>query len=91
MPQQRQPGADVTAHGGPVADHICGDTTPIVEDFVRRPAPGSRLPETDHVTDKQKAKDLPGVARERGQPSHLATLPAPATLRQQRLRHDSPR
>ena len=55
MPQQRQLVNDVGARGGIVANHICGDTIPIFEDFM---GTGAQILEIDHVTDKQAAKDL---------------------------------
>ena len=55
MPQQRQFVADVTARGGIVANHICGDTIPIFEDFM---ATGAQILEIDHVTDRRQAKDM---------------------------------
>jgi uroporphyrinogen decarboxylase len=66
MPQQRQLVEDVTAYGGVVANHICGDTIPIFEDFM---ATGAQILEIDHVTDKQAAKDLA-----RGRTCLLGTL-----------------
>lgn len=55
MPQQRQFVQDVTARGGIVANHICGDTIPIFDDFM---STGAQILEIDHVTDKRQAKDL---------------------------------
>lgn len=66
MPQQRQLVDDVKAHGGIVANHICGDTVPIFEDYL---ATGAQILEIDHVTDKRKAKDMA-----RGKACLLGTL-----------------
>ena len=66
MPQQRQLVEDVAAHGGVVANHICGDTIPIFEDFL---STGAQILEIDHVTDKQQAKDMA-----RGRACLLGTL-----------------
>ena len=66
MPQQRRLVEDVVAHGGVVANHICGDTIPIFEDFL---STGAQILEIDHVTDKQQAKDMA-----RGRACLLGTL-----------------
>jgi MtaA/CmuA family methyltransferase len=66
MPQQRQLVEDVVAHGGVVANHICGDTIPIFEDFL---STGAQILEIDHVTDRQQAKDMA-----RGRACLLGTL-----------------
>jgi MtaA/CmuA family methyltransferase len=55
MPQQRRLVDDVKAHGGIVANHICGDTIPIFEDFLDT---GAQILEIDHVTDWREAKEL---------------------------------
>jgi uroporphyrinogen decarboxylase len=54
LPQQRQLVDDVKAHGGIVANHICGDTGLIFEDFL---ATGAQILEIDHMTDKREAKE----------------------------------
>ncbi len=38
-----------------LANHICGNTTPVFEDYV---ATGAQILEIDHATDKRHAKDL---------------------------------
>ena len=66
MPQQRQLADDVKAHGGIVANHICGDTIPIFDDYL---ATGAQILEIDHVTSLRIAKD-----RARGKACLLGTL-----------------
>jgi MtaA/CmuA family methyltransferase len=66
MPQQRQLVDDVRAHGGIVANHICGNTIPIFEDYL---STGAQVLEIDHVTDLRTAKDLA-----RGKSTLLGTL-----------------
>ena len=48
---------ELRGHGIILAMHICGNTIPIIEDFV---ATGAPILEIDHKTDMQKAK---GAAR----------------------------
>lgn len=55
MPHQRRMANDLKARGGILANHICGDTIPIFEDYL---ATGAQILEIDHVTDKRRAKDL---------------------------------
>jgi MtaA/CmuA family methyltransferase len=57
LPHQRQLVDDIKAHGGIVANHICGDTIMIFDDFV---ATGAQILEIDHVTDKRTAKEMAG-------------------------------
>lgn len=45
---------ELKAHGIVLANHICGNTAPILPDFV---ATGAQILEIDHKTDKQRAKD----------------------------------
>jgi MtaA/CmuA family methyltransferase len=59
MPQQRRMAADLKARGGILANHICGDTIPIFDDYI---STGAQILEIDHVTDKRYAKN---VARQR--------------------------
>jgi len=66
MPQQRRLADDIKAHGGIVANHICGNTIPIFEDYL---STGAQILEIDHVTDKRRAKDLA-----RGKACLLGTL-----------------
>ena len=55
MPQQLRMVDDLKARGGILANHICGNTIPIFEDYV---ATGAAILEIDHLTDKRRAKDL---------------------------------
>jgi uroporphyrinogen decarboxylase len=55
MPQQRRMAEDLKARGGILANHICGDTVPIFEDYL---STGAQILEIDHVTDRRRAKDL---------------------------------
>jgi uroporphyrinogen decarboxylase len=66
MPQQRQLASDLRARGGILANHICGDTIPIFEDYV---STGAQILEVDHVTDKRRAKEVA-----RGRTCLLGTL-----------------
>ncbi len=45
---------DLKAKGIILHNHICGNTIPIINDFI---ATGAQVLEIDHKTDKQKAKD----------------------------------
>lgn len=54
QPYQRQMAEELKAQGIILANHICGDTIPIINDFV---ATGAQILEIDHKTDSQKAKD----------------------------------
>jgi MtaA/CmuA family methyltransferase len=66
MPQQRRMADDLKAGGGILANHICGDTIPIFDDYL---ATGAQILEIDHVTDPRRAKDLA-----RGKACLLGTL-----------------
>jgi uroporphyrinogen decarboxylase len=66
MPQQRRMAADIKARAGILANHICGDTVPIFEDYL---STGAQILEIDHVTDKRRAKDAA-----RGRACLLGTL-----------------
>jgi uroporphyrinogen decarboxylase len=57
MPQQRRIASDIRARGGILANHICGNTMPIFEDYLSTRA---QILEIDHATDPQRAKDLAG-------------------------------
>ena len=45
---------DLKAHGIILHNHICGNTIPIIHDFI---ATGAQVLEIDHKTDMRKAKD----------------------------------
>ena len=45
---------ELKEHGIILHNHICGNTIPIIEDFV---ATGAQVLEIDHKTDMQQAKD----------------------------------
>jgi MtaA/CmuA family methyltransferase len=66
MLQQRRIARDIRARGGILANHICGDTIPIFEDYLSTEA---QILEIDHVTDPRRAKDLA-----RGKACLLGTL-----------------
>jgi len=66
LPQQRRMADDLKAGGGILANHICGDTIPIFDDYL---ATGAQILEIDHVTDPRRAKDLA-----RGKACLLGTL-----------------
>lgn len=46
---------DLKARSDILANHICGDTIPIFEDYL---STGAQILEIDHVSDKRRAKDL---------------------------------
>jgi uroporphyrinogen decarboxylase len=52
-PQEKKMVDDLKAKGIILHNHICGNTIPIIDDFV---ATGAQVLEIDHKTDKQKAK-----------------------------------
>jgi MtaA/CmuA family methyltransferase len=54
QPQEARMAADLKARGIILHNHICGNTIPIINDFI---ATGAQVLEIDHKTDKQKAKD----------------------------------
>ena len=54
FPHEKKMVDDLRARGIILHNHICGNTIPIINDFV---ATGARVLEIDHKTDKQKAKD----------------------------------
>jgi MtaA/CmuA family methyltransferase len=54
QPQEKRMADDLRAHGIILHNHICGNTIPIINDFI---ATGAQVLEIDHKTDMQKAKD----------------------------------
>jgi uroporphyrinogen decarboxylase len=54
QPQEKRMVDDLRGHGIILHNHICGNTIPIIQDFV---ATGAQVLEIDHKTDKQKAKN----------------------------------
>ena len=73
QPQEKRMVDDLKARGIILHNHICGNTIPIINDFV---ATGAQVLEIDHKTDMRKAKDA-GRARPaswgRSTPAVLAT------------------
>jgi MtaA/CmuA family methyltransferase len=54
QPQEKRMVDDLKAQGIILHNHICGNTIPIINEFI---ATGAQVLEIDHKTDKQKAKD----------------------------------
>jgi len=54
MPQEKRMVDDLKAHGIILHNHICGNTIPIIDDFI---ATGAEVLEIDHKTDMRKAKE----------------------------------
>jgi MtaA/CmuA family methyltransferase len=54
LPHEKAMVDELKAHGIILANHICGNTIPIIHDFV---GTGAQILEIDHKTDMQKAKD----------------------------------
>ncbi len=54
QPQEKRMVADLKAKGIILHNHICGNTIPIIDDFI---ATGAQVLEIDHKTDVRKAKD----------------------------------
>ncbi len=65
-PHEKRMVDELKGHGIILANHICGNTVPILPDFI---ATGAQILEIDHKTDKQKAKDAA-----RGKTCLLGTL-----------------
>jgi MtaA/CmuA family methyltransferase len=54
QPYQRKMADELKSHGIILANHICGDTIPIIDDFI---STGAQILEIDHKTDTLKAKE----------------------------------
>jgi uroporphyrinogen decarboxylase len=54
LPQQRRLADDLRTSGIVLANHICGNTIPIIADYVES---GARILEIDHKTDLARARD----------------------------------
>ena len=54
MPQEKRMVDDLKAQGIILHNHICGNTIPIIDDFI---ATGAEVLEIDHKTDMRKAKE----------------------------------
>lgn len=54
-PQQQRLVDDIKARGGIIHNHICGDTAPILEDFI---GTGAQVLEVDHLTDLRSAREV---------------------------------
>ncbi|MBN2392112.1 MAG: uroporphyrinogen decarboxylase family protein [Anaerolineae bacterium] len=54
FPHQQRMIAEFKAQGKLIAHHICGNTVPILDDFI---ATGAQITEIDHKTDLAKARD----------------------------------
>ena len=54
MPQEKKMVDELKAHGIILHNHICGNTIPIIDDFI---ATGAEVLEIDHKTDMRKAKE----------------------------------